>query len=78
MLHEEQWDKISESEEYKKIHYEYSKLFEKLMEGLDEGQKKMLDELYILSGGLQSAEGLVRFKEGFKLCMRLVFEGISR
>lgn len=47
------------------------------MKGLNDEQKKLLDELYLLMGGLESETALTHFKYGFKFCMRLVFEGIG-
>lgn len=70
--------KMGVSEEYNKIFSEYDKLYEQLLEGLNEEQKKMLDELSMLSGGMEGETGVTRFKAGFKLCMRLVLEGISK
>lgn len=52
-------------------------MYEQLLESLNEKQKKMLDELFVLSGGMESEAGISHFKEGFKFCMRLIFEGIG-
>ena len=71
-------EKIKAGEEYDRINSEYSKLFDQLLEGITDEQKKMLDELYLLSGGMESEARLTFFKEGFKFCMRLVFEGIGK
>lgn len=70
-------EKVSVSEEYKDLNCEYEKLYEKLREGLNDEQKKMLGELYGLTGGLEAETGITHFKDGFKFCMRLIFEGIS-
>ena len=71
-------DKIGKSKEFNKIHYKYGKVYEQLFEELNDEQKNMLDELYFLMGGLEAETGLTHFKEGFKFCMRLVFEGIGK
>ena len=71
-------EKIKAGEEYDRIDREYSKVYDRLLEGLDDDQKKMLDELYLLSGGMESEAQLTFFKEGFKLCMRLVIEGVGK
>lgn len=56
----------------------YDEVYEQLLKSLNDEQKKLLDELYFLTGGLESETGINHFKEGFKFCMRLVFEGISK
>ena len=71
-------ERISVSREYKKVNEEFEKVYEGLLESLNEEQKKLLDELYYLSGGLESEAGITHFKEGFKFCMHLIFEGISK
>lgn len=70
-------EKISGGEEYKKIHTEFCNLFEKLLESLNDEQKEMLNNTYELSCGLEAESGLAHFKEGFKLCMRLMVECMS-
>ena len=72
------FEKIGQSEEYKKIYNEYDKLYNQLFEELNCGQKTMLDELTMLSGGMEAETGFFLFKEGFKFCMRLVFEFIGK
>ena len=71
-------ERIGTSKEYKKILDEYFVVSDKLLELLNDEQKKMLNNLYDLSGGLESEAGITHFKEGFKFCMRLIFEGISK
>lgn len=69
-------EKIPRSEEYKNVYKEYDKLFSKLLETLNKEQQKMLDDLFVLTGGLENETGLIYFKAGFKFCMQLVFEGV--
>ena len=71
-------EKIRRSEEYSKINYDYYKVYEQLLEGASKEQKKLLDELDSLIGDMESETGITHFKEGFKFCMRLIFEGIGR
>lgn len=71
-------EKIGISEEYNKIYCKYDKLYEQLFEGLNDEQKKLLNELSLLSGSMESETGVTHFKEGFKFCMRLVFEGMGK
>jgi len=71
-------EKIPESEEFKKIHYECDELFGKLNESLNEEQQAMLDKLYYLMGGLESETGITNFKEGFKLGVKLIVEGLGK
>lgn len=71
-------EKIGTSEEYNKINDEFCEVFEKLLETLNDDQKEMLNNLCNLSGGLESEMAITHFKTGFKLCMRLVFEGINK
>lgn len=70
-------ERIGVSREYRKINEEYEKVYEGLLESLNEEQKKLLDELFYLTGGLESEAGVTHFKEGFKFCMRLIFEGLG-
>lgn len=69
--------KINRGRDYTKLDYEYGKVFEQLLEELNKEQKKMLNELNELSSGLEAESGLAHFKEGFKLCMRLMLESMS-
>lgn len=70
-------ERIGVSEEYKKINNEFCDMFDSLLESLNDKQKEMLHKLYELSGGLESEIARSRFKEGFKFCMRLIFEGLG-
>lgn len=70
--------RIGVSREYKKLNEEYEKVYEGLLESLNEEQKKLLDELYFLSGGLESETEVTHFKEGFKFCLRLIFESMEK
>ena len=72
------YEKVDEGEEYDRLNRDYYKVHDKLLEGLNDEQKKMLDELFLLSGGMESEARLALFKEGFRFCMRLIFEGISK
>lgn len=66
------------SEEYKKINNEFCDMFDSLLESLNDKQKEMLHKLYKMSGALESEAAITSFKAGFKLCMRLVFDGIGK
>lgn len=68
------YELIKPSEEYRKRHAEYCEIYEKILEGATEQQKKLLDELYIQSGGVESESGETHFIEGFKLGFRLAVE----
>ena len=67
-------ENFKESEEYKEVQRKYGELYEKLEEGLNEEQKKILDDLYLLSGGLESEASCTWFKEGFKMGMLIAVE----
>lgn len=69
---------IIESEEYKDSYYNFDKIYGQLIKELNDGQKNMLIELANLAGNMESEIGITHFKEGFKFCMRLIFEGISK
>lgn len=71
-------EKIKRSREYDRVNDKYEEVYEQLLEELNDKQKKLFDELYYLTGGLESETALTHFKEGFKFCMRLIFEGISK
>lgn len=71
-------EKIIPSKEYNKIYYKYDKVYEQLLESLNDKQKAMLDRLFFLSGGMEAEAALTHFKAGFKFCMRLIFEGIGK
>ncbi len=58
---------IKPSEEYWEIHDDVGELLDKLNAVLDDGHKKVLNDLYLNCGGLQSALARAHFKEGFKL-----------
>lgn len=70
-------EKVNVSEDYDKINDEFGKVYEQLLEEVNNKQKEMLDELYFLMGGLESETRVTYFKEGFKFCMRLIFEGLG-
>lgn len=72
------FERICSGRDYRKLQNEYCKVFERLIEELNKEQEKMLNELYELSSGMEAEAALAYFKEGFKLCMRLIFEGISK
>ena len=68
----------SESEKSKKLYYEYDKLYLKFKETLNGEQQKMLDELCCLMNSIECENNLTNFKSGFKFCMRLCVEGLSK
>ena len=67
-------ENFKESKEYWEVHKQYEELYEKLEEGLSEEQKKVLDDLFIMSGGLESEAGCTWFKEGFKMGLLIAVE----
>ena len=69
--------KIGVSQEYNDIYYEFDKVYGQLLKELNYRQKNMLIELTNLAGNMESEAGLTHFKAGFRLCMRLIFEGIG-
>ena len=67
-------ENFKESEEYWEVHKKYGELYEKLLQGLNEEQQKTLDDLYVLSGGLESEASCTWFKEGFKMGLLIAVE----
>ena len=67
-------ENFKESEEYWAVHKQYEELYEKLEQGLNDQQKKILDDLFIMSGGLESEASCTWFKEGFKMGMLIAVE----
>lgn len=70
-------ERVNNGREYRKIQNEYCTIFEKLIEELNKEQKKMLNELFELSSGMEAESALAYFKEGFKLCARLILESLG-
>ena len=68
------YELIKPGEEYWKKHAEYCEIYEKILEGSTEQQKKLLDELYMQGAGLESEMGETHFIEGFKLGFRFAVE----
>lgn len=68
---------IEASEEYWKVHKKYEEIYEKLEEGLNDKQKKLLDELFVQGGGLEGEMALSHFKEGFKLGLLVAVEAFD-
>ena len=71
-------EKIPESKELEKVHGNYDALFEKLLKTLNKEQQKMLDDLFMLTGGLEYETGVSYFKAGFKFCMQLIMESMGK
>lgn len=67
-------ENFEESNEYWEVHKKYDELYEKLLQGLNEEQKKILDDLYVLSGGLESEASCTWFREGFKMGLLIAVE----
>ncbi len=68
---------LGKSEEYKKIKKDYGKLYEELESGLNENQKKILDDLFLLSAGSEAEASLVSFKEGIKTAFLVILESLT-
>ena len=68
---------MRQSEEYYKIHKKYDDLFEELEEELTEEQKKKLHKLNDLVIDFEIAATCHNFKEGFKLAVHLIVEGLE-
>lgn len=68
------FENINESEKYWEISKEYGNIYDELAEGLTEKQKKILDNLFIVSGGLEAEAACTHFKEGFKLGLLIAIE----
>ena len=67
-------ENFEESKEYWEVHKQYDELYEKLLQGLNEEQKKILDDLFVMSGGLESEASCTWFKEGFKMGLLIALE----
>ncbi len=67
-------ENAGKNERYKKAFKEYDKFHNELESGLNEEQKKLLDELFVASGGMESAYGLFAYKEGFKAALLIAIE----
>lgn len=65
---------IQPSEEYWKVHEEVSKQYDKIANQLTAEQKNALDELCLITGGLESEHGISCFKEGFKIGLLVAIE----
>lgn len=70
-------EKINSGRNYKKLHNECGNAFELLQEELKGEQKKRLLKLYELLSDLEAESALAYFKEGFKLCARLILESLG-
>ena len=70
-------DTIKAGEKYFKVKEKYCKIYDKLEEGLNDGQKQLLDDLFMQSGGLEGELACSHFKEGFKLGMLVAIEVFS-
>lgn len=71
------FEKIVPGEEYDKIRADYCKQYDELYSGLNKEQKKILDELFLLSGGLEGEMSVAHFKEGFKAGMLIALEVLN-
>jgi len=65
---------VENSEEYKKIKKDYDKLYEEFNSGLNANQKKILDDLFLLSAGMESEASFVSFKEGVKTAFLVLLD----
>ncbi len=63
-----------EDKEYLECREGYCKAYETLDITLNEEQKKMLSELYVYGGSVESALEFLSFKEGFHAGVRLGIE----
>ncbi len=70
------YETIELSEEYWKVNKKYGELYEKLEEGLNEEQKKLLNDLYVQSAGLEGEAACTHFKEGFKMGLLIAIEAL--
>ena len=70
-------ENFEESKEYWEVHKQYEELYEKLEQSLTDEQKKILDDLFIMSGGLESEASCTWFKEGFKMGLLISVEVFS-
>lgn len=68
---------FKESKEYWEASSEYNELYEKLEQGLNDEQKKILDDLFVMTGGLESEASCTWFKEGFKMGLLIAIEVLS-
>ncbi len=68
------YEKIKPSEGYLKVHKEYCQIHDKLEEGLNDEQKKILDDLFIATCGLEDKIACTHFIEGFKIGLLVAVE----
>lgn len=66
-------EEMKHSEEYDKVFKEYGEIYEKVLKLLP-NEAKLLDELFIQTGGLENEFGLMCFKKGIKLAFALAIE----
>lgn len=71
-------EKVKATDEYKKAQFDLNKLFENLLEVINDEQKEILEDLYSSVGNLEEKTGITYFKEGFKFCLKLFIEGLEK
>lgn len=71
-------DKMASSEDYRKLLKEVENQYDKLLNGLTEEQKTMLEALYNLMIELQAETSTFHYREGFKLGISVVFEALDQ
>ncbi len=70
-------DKFCDSARYRKITKEYDVAHNKLEATLNDEQKQMLDDLWMLSAGLESETAYLRFADGLKFGLQLAVEAFG-
>ncbi|MDE6505022.1 MAG: hypothetical protein K2L42_04045 [Clostridia bacterium] len=68
---------INYSDEYYAVQKQYDECYEKLEAVLNDEQKRILDDLFLLSGGLQSEAESAYYEEGFKFAVKLLIDGLK-
>ena len=77
-LKSEEFGKLVRGTEYGKLTEEINKLYDKLFAVMNDEQKKWLDQIWFLNGGLESERGRYCFRMGFKTACRLMLEVIKK
>lgn len=70
-------DTIPDTAEYRACAEEFDRAFDKLAETLSEEQTKLLEELYLCNGAVNSVTNALYFRKGLNLGLRLGFEACS-
>ena len=79
-IYENAWElfeTLPASEDYKKVKEEVYKLHDALEATLNETQKKLLDDLYMTMGGLETEASKTHFITGFNYGVKIVTQAFK-